>query len=323
MSKQLKVSIIVINYNGSIWIRKCLDSLVSQTYKNIELIVVDNYSKDDSNDIIKKEFPQVILHEMGKNTGFATAVNKGVELSGGDLVMLFNLDAWIDNIMVENLLKEKIERNLDVIAPLEYGYEKQQIKNTRRSSLIDFLGHPINIDVQDKSFFLLGACLLFEKELYLKSNGLDNDFFMYVEEVDWFWRLHLHGKSIAYSNSEKIYHKGAGSTGSGIKYNTFLWRNQNTPQMLLKNYRLHSLAWILPIYSVINIVEMVFFLLLGMPNISLSYLQGLWFNIIHLPRTLKKRKLVQSNRIMSDLYIFSKMYKGIGKAQHLLKFYTK
>jgi GT2 family glycosyltransferase len=314
-----KISILVINYNGTKWIRKCLDSLLSQTYKNIEVIVIDNDSKDDSNEIIKKEYPQVTLFEMGKNTGFATAVNKGVELCNGELVMLFNLDAWIDNTMLENLLKEKNDKNLDVIAPLEYTYEKQK-QHEQYSTCIDILGHSV-VGEGLKNFFLTGACILFEKVEYLNTGGLDSDFFMYFEEVDWFWRLHLQGKKIGYSVSEKIYHKGAGTTGSGIKYNTFLWRNQNTLQMLLKNYRWYNLVWVLPIYSMINIAEMVFFLVLGKPKISLSYLEGFWFNVQHLPRTLKKRKIVQDQRKMPDSYIISKMYHGIGKLHHLIKFY--
>jgi GT2 family glycosyltransferase len=318
MNQTLKVSIIVINYNGSTWIRKCLDSLFSQTHKNIEVVVVDNDSKDDSNDIIKHEYPNTIFHQMGTNTGFATAVNKGVELSTGEYIVLFNLDAWIDNTMVEKLLQEKIERDLDVIAPMEYSYEKQEIRSARSSTVIDFLGHPANISQSDSNFFLLGACILFKKELYLQTGGLDGDFFMYCEEVDWFWRLHLQGKKIGYSYSQKLYHKGAGSTGTGIKYNTFLWRNQNTPQMLIKNYRWYNLLWVLPMYLLINIVEMVFFLFLRKPKISLSYLQGLWYNIVNLPKTLNKRKLIQKLRIKSDNYILSRMYHGFGKLRHLL-----
>jgi GT2 family glycosyltransferase len=314
-----KISVIIINYNGTKWIRKCLDSVLSQTYKNIQVVVVDNDSKDDSNDIIKKEYPSVLLHEMGKNTGFATAVNKGIELSDGNLVLLFNLDAWIDDSMVADLVKEKADKALDVIAPIEYSYEKEMLKQ-KYSTMIDPFGHTV-VGEGTRQFYLTGACILFEKELYIKTRGLDEGFFMYMEEVDWFWRLQLQGKKIAYSASEKIYHKGAGTTGAGIKYNTFLWRNQNTLQMLLKNYRWYNLLWVLPIYLTINIIEMLFFLILRKPKISLSYLQGLWFNIIHLPRTLNSRKLVQSERKTSDWYVMSHMYRGFGKADHLLKFY--
>jgi GT2 family glycosyltransferase len=319
MSQNPLVSVIIINYNGNNWIRKCLDSILSQTYNNIELIVVDNDSKDESNDIIKKEYPTVLLYEMGKNTGFATAVNKGAEISKGEYILLFNLDAWIDPTMIDDLLKEKIKNSLDVIAPIEYSYEREKLTENF-TTRIDLFGHPVTGGGK-QSFYLSGACILFEKELYTKTHGLDSNFFMYAEEVDWFWRLQLQGKKIAYSTSEKIYHKGAGTTGVGIKYNTFLWRNQNTLQMLLKNYRWYNLLWVLPIYLTINIIEMVFFLILRKPKISLSYLQGLWFNIIHLPRTLNSRKLVQSERNTSDSYVMSHMYRGFGKADHLLKFY--
>src|SRR4030042_5307912 len=105
------------------------------------------------------------------------------------------------------------------------------------------------------SFYLSGVCLFFTKKFYWQTKGLDDDFFMYGEDWDWFWRLRLFDKKIFQINGLKVYHAGAGSTGSGIKYLSFLWRNQNSLQMLLKNYRWFNLLWVLPIYFIQNIFE--------------------------------------------------------------------
>jgi GT2 family glycosyltransferase len=323
MTKDIKVSVIVVNYNGEKWIKKCLDSVIKQTYTNIEIIVIDNNSTDTSNDIIDIQFPMVVFYQMGYNAGFANAVNKGIEMSRGEYIFLFNLDAWIEPTVIENLLKEKDNKNFDVIAPLEYSYDQKSLKKYRYATTIDNFGHPINIKDSNNSFYLLGACILFSKSFYITTKGLDNNFFMYCEEVDWFWRLQLCGKKIGYSVSEKIYHAGAGSTGKGIKYNVFLWRNQNTLQMLLKNYRWHNLLWVLPIYLSINVAEMIFFLFLGKPKISLSYLQGLRFNVVHLPRTLKKREWVQKNRKITDREVMRYMYPFSAKLVHLYTYFKK
>ena len=144
---------------------------------------------------------------------------------------------------------------------------------------------------------------------------------MYSEETDWFWRLHLYKKRIGISRDQKVYHAGAGSTGTGIKYLTFLWRNQNTLQMLLKNYQWHNLVWVLPIYLTINIAEMILFLLMGKPKISLSYIQGIWFNIRYFARTMGSRKIIQATRLVPDTKIFELMYFGFAKLNHFKRFF--
>jgi len=170
-------------------------------------------------------------------------------------------------------------------------------------------------------FYLSGVCLFFSKKLYFKTKGMDNNFFMYFEEVDWFWRLNLLNKKFSYVKDAYIYHYGSGSTGKGIKYLLFLWRNQNTLQMLLKNYEWFNLLWILPIYIIQNIIEIIFFLIILRPKIAFSYLEGWAFNIKNFSRTMKKRKWVQKNRLNSDWTIIKKMYFGFGKINHLINFY--
>ena len=160
-------------------------------------------------------------------------------------------------------------------------------------------------------------------QLYRKSLGLDENFFMYCEEVDWFWRLVLMGKTCAYATDIFIYHAGSKSTSGGLKYTTFLWRNQNALQMLLKNYQWFNLLWVLPVYFFQNILEILFFMLVLKPKIALSYIQGWWFNIKHLKKILEKRKWIQENRLVSDYEIMKKMYIGFGKSRHLIVYYKK
>jgi len=128
-------------------------------------------------------------------------------------------------------------------------------------------------------------------------------------------------KTFSHIPNVNVYHHGAGSTGAGIKYLSFLWRNQNTLQILLKNYSIITLFLILPIYFIQNILESIFFLLILKPQISLSYLQGWYFNIKYLRRTLAERKWVQNNRRISDLEVMKKMYIGSAKFKHLLEFF--
>src|SRR2546429_2885123 len=317
-----QVSIVIVNWNGKKWLKKCLDSLLEQTYKNIEIIVVDNDSNDDSVEYLKRNYPQVKVIESKENLGFAGGNNLGIKNAKGNLVLLINNDTWVEKDFLTELVDFYNRNKYDLVAPSEAKYDGE--KRDPYITRIDPLGHPIYLEgkayKQEQNFYLSGVCVLFSKDLYQTTKGLDNNFFMYFEEIDWFWRLNLLNKKSTHVDSIYIYHAGAGSTGKGIKYLSFLWRNQNTLQMLLKNYSWYNLVWVVPLYLIQNLIEFLFFLIILKPKIAMSYPLGIWFNIKYLNRTLQKRKWIQEHRKVGDRKIMGKMYLGPGKLKHLLNF---
>ena len=318
---QNKISIFTVNWNGLQWLNKYLECVTSQTYKNLEILVVDNASTDNSLNFIRQNFPQVRIIKNKKNVGLATATNIGVKESRGKYILFMNNDTWVEKDFVEKLFKFYSENDFMAVSAEEKRYKgnKSFICNTT----IDPTGSPAfyvpTYSRKDKIFYLT-VCFLCAREDFIKSGGMDKDFFMYYEDVDWFWKLTLMGKKFTVTNKCKIFHAGAGSSGSGVKYNTFLWRNQNTLQTLIKNYQTITLCAILPIYLFQNIVEAIFFLMLRRPDISMSYLEGWSFNIRKLKKTLKKRGIVQRSRVISDIDVLRMMFPGLSKLQ-LLKVY--
>ena len=320
------VSIIIVNWNGKKWIKKCFDSMLLQTYSNFEIIFVDNSSVDDSIEFVKNNYKdkRIKVIKSDKNLGFAGGNNLGIKNSRGELILLLNSDTWIENDFLEKIVSFYKINNFDIIGPVEADYytKKYYIYTT----YLDPFGHFVYMRDGvggSSSFFLSGACLFFAKNFYYQTRGLDDNFFMYGEDWDWFWKLRLFDKKIFQINSLKVYHAGAGSTGAGIKYFSFLWRNQNSLQMLLKNYKIYNLLWVLPIYFIQNIFEIIFFLLIFKPKIAYSYIQGWCFNVVNFRKIMQKRKWVQENRLVSDYEIMKKMYIGFGKIKHLIYFYEK
>lgn len=318
------ISIIIVNFNGKKRLKICFDSLYSQTYKNFEIILVDNGSTDGSVEFIKESYPKVVVVRNKDNLGFSGGNNIGIKKANGEYILFLNNDTWVENDFLDKMMSSFINSDYDVIGPMEVSYNSKDKDYEKYCATIDFFGHYIYLPKKDnhhKNFYLSGSCLLFKKDSYLKSGGLDNDFFMYAEDWDLFWRLHLFKMKIYKNENIVFHHKGAGSTGKGIKYLCFLWRNQNTLQMLLKNYSWYNLLWVLPIYFVQNIFEIIFFLLIFKPKIVYSYIQGWWFNVVNFRKIMQKRKWVQENRLVSDYEIMKKMYIGFGKINHLINFY--
>ncbi|MEP7253277.1 MAG: glycosyltransferase, partial [Ginsengibacter sp.] len=105
----MSLSIIIVNYKSASLVIDCLRSIFDQnSVLQFELIVVDNDSKDNSNEKIKELFPQVTYLEMNYNSGFARANNEAIRRSSGDTVLLLNADTIIENNAIEKCYEEFI-----------------------------------------------------------------------------------------------------------------------------------------------------------------------------------------------------------------------
>lgn len=314
------VSVILVNWNGKKWLRKCLSTLSSQTYASTEIIVVDNASNDGSVEFIQKFFPKVIIIRNEKNLGFPTANNIGVKSSKGDYLLLINTDTWVEEDFITKLMNFYTKNSYDIVSPWEKKYTGST--ETNKIPTIDLTGSPAyfySSNRTDKLLFLSVGYFCSRKN-YQKSGGLDGDYFAYYEDVDWFWRMSLMKMTYSYADGIFVYHAGAGAIGKGIKYKMFLWRNQNALQTLLKNYSTPVLVAIVPFYILQNLVEIIFFLLIFRPQIAYTYIEGWLFNIKNFKKTLAKRKWVQQHRKVGDFEIMKKMYLGPAKLRMLLNY---
>lgn len=317
---KLPLSIIIVNWNGKPWLEQLLPTLNTNKYDGIEILIVDNNSNDDSIAFVELHFPFIKIIKSNKNNGFAKGNNLGIRAASHEYILLINNDTWVEEDFFDEIYKLIDNLKYDLVGFRSVTYNKNGIvKEMNTLPCVDIFGHPyqhpgIN---WDKLFFIPGSSLLFTKSLYYETAGLDDAFFMYSEEVDWCWRLHLLGKKIMYYSRPVVHHYSGGSTIKKINPHKFYWRNVNNLQMLIKNYALFSLIIILPIYLILNIFEVIFFLLLKKGSVAKTYIFA-WVDVAkRLPLILAKRKIIQSNRVVSDMVIFRKMYFGIAKIQHL------
>ena len=316
----VEYSVIIPNFNGEKWLKECLSSIY-ESNKEIkdyfEVIIVDNASSDKSLDIVSQFFPDVLVVALENNFGFSTACNMGVKKSKGKYLVFVNSDTKMNSNTLSLLSDEIVSRDLDAIAALEVPYASS--KNSSEAQVvttIDIIGFPV-YRFQDRShnnFYLSAVCLLLLKETYLEVGGLDNNFFMYFEDIDFFWRMLLFEKSFDYSDTVAIMHAAHGSTSSNrFDSKRFLWRNENLLKMLLKNYRLRNLIWVIPLYALSCTIEIAILVLIGKTSTSSTYFIETRNVIRDRKIIFESRQIVQAKRRVSDLSILKRMYKGSGK----------
>lgn len=209
--------------NGKKYLKKCLKSLKSQTYKDYEIIVIDNNSSDDSVIYLKEHYPEVRVIELDRNTGFAYAVNTGIKHSLGDFIFLLNNDTETEEKCIE-LLVESINRSNNI-----FSVNSKMIQFNDRN-LIDDAGDEYNafgwafkrgynnsIDSKEEPARVFTTCAgasLYRRSVFDEIGYFDDVFFAYLEEVDIGYRSNIHGYKNIYNPSAIVYHIISGTTGN-------------------------------------------------------------------------------------------------------------
>lgn len=320
------ISVVIVNFNGKKRLKKCIDNLLIQTYKNFEIIIVDNWSNDDSLEFLAGDYGAVKLIKSWKNWWFAYWNNLWIDEAIWEYILLLNNDIWIDDDFLERYINSFEACGYDILWVAEKNYEWEDLEKI--ACRIDIFGHPVfenliyNLWYKDV-FYAQWSSLLFKKSLYIDTGKMDEDFFMYCEEVDRQRRCLLYWYKIGIDTNIYVYHAWWWSTWSWIKYNVFLRRNQNTLQMLLKNYSLLNLIWIIPIYIFINIWEIFWLILFGKFRIAYTYILWWIYNIQIYKKIIQKRNLIQKSRKIWDWKVMEHMYKWFWKFMHLLNYIKK
>lgn len=205
-NKNPKVSIIIVNWNCKHLLKACLASVFNQTYKNYEVILVDNASTDGSVEYVKKEFPKTKIIVNEKNLGWAGGNNIGIEKASGELIVLLNPDTIVRKNWLEELVKA-------VMSNEKVGAACSQIIGAKKIGTINVFGFCIltsNVPEKIKPIFVPDGCSIIFKKKYLTPPVFDSDYFMYNDEIYFGWRMRLRGYEVVYVPSSMLYHLGGG-----------------------------------------------------------------------------------------------------------------
>lgn len=233
----IKLSIILVNWNTCDLTKQALASVYKETVGiDFEAIVVDNNSADKSVEMIKKEFPQVVLIENKDNRGFGKANNQGLKIAQGEYLMFLNtdvvvlggalnklvsyLDEHADTMMVGPRLLNKdmtfqhaCRRNLP--NPVNSFFHLFGLtKLFKKSALVnEYKRAATDPDVTGPTEALSGAAMMFRRQVYAEIGGFDERFFMYGEDLDFCKRVLEKGWKTVYVSDARIIHFGGQSSG--------------------------------------------------------------------------------------------------------------
>lgn len=232
-----KVSVVIVNWNGRQFLERCLPSVLRQSYPNYSVTVVDNGSSDGSPDFIRREFPTVALIQNERNVGFAAGNNVGIRSTDGAYVATLNNDAQVEsNWLAEAVDAISSDEGVGMVASKMLFHDRPHLINSTGISLDlaaiawDRLGGSADDPLDDRRVEVFGpsaGAALYRRKMLEDVGLFDEDFFMYLEDVDLAWRARLRGWKCLYVPTARVLHVHSGSAVEGSAFKNYhLGRNK-------------------------------------------------------------------------------------------------
>jgi GT2 family glycosyltransferase len=311
----LRVSIIVVNWNGLEHLPTCLDSLQKQSFCNFETILVDNGSSDGSLELMAECYPWVKVVRLASNTGFSGGNNEGLKFACGEYIVVLNNDTEAEPDWLTELVAT-------ADAYPDAGQVGCRICSMDDHDRIDSLGHGVCPDGMTRGRFRMSrwaevgkdflpvddmffgtACVSLYRKAALNQVGFfDDDMFAFAEDSDLGLRLRWGGWRAIIATKAVVYHKYSGTGGIFSPFKLYLVE-RNHYWVALKNFPL-SMLLLVPFYTVIRYLVQIQVVLSGKGSggefaasgskwpIVRALLKGTWDALLGMPLMLAKRRLI-------------------------------
>lgn len=299
-----RVSVIVVNWNGELFLERCLLALMAQTVAPHEIIVLDNASSDRSLEIVSR-FPSVRLMLQERNTGFAKGNNLAIDSTAeSEWIALINPDAYADPCWLETLL---------MAAELNPAFDAfgSRLVDAGNPSVLDGAGDayhisglvwrmahgmPVSDDTKGERevFSPCAAAALYRRSTLCEIGGFDEDYFCYVEDVDLGFRLRLAGHRCLYVPQSVAHHVGSGTTGGQHSDFAIYHGHRNLVWTFVKDMPGLLFWMLLPLHLLLNLASILWFASRGHGGVILRAKRDA---LLDLPKMWRKRQQIQQTRV--------------------------
>lgn len=304
-------SVIVPSLNGAHLLPACLDSLARQSYSNLEVIVADGASRDRTQQLLAQQYPSVRLIALRTNLGFTGNVNAGLRGARGEVLCLLNNDAQADVDWVAACVDTLVSRpELGSVASKVLYVDGSTINSAgdllRRDGSACQRGNGLPDGPQwDRSaqvFGAMGGAAAYRKAMLQDVGLLDEQFFMYLEDLDLAFRAQLRGWSCQYEPHARVTHIGGASGGGSLES---FYNGRNLIRLWAKDLPAGLVSRMLPSVLRYQSERARKALAAWRGAAARATLRGQLVGMAELPRHLADRPPVQRRRRISDEQLYA------------------
>jgi GT2 family glycosyltransferase len=261
----IKISVIIVNWNGKHHLEECLDSLSKQTFKAFETILVDNGSSDGSIEFVEEHFPVVKVIKLNDNKGFSWGNNIGLQQARGDFIALLNNDTLVDMHWLEELYRAMTKHShVGTCASCIANYYSRDVLDTAGDGF-DLcgsgykIGEGMPVTEFQKERYVFGACagaVLYRRSMIDDIGFFDESFFAVGEDLDLSFRAILAGYKCLYVPDAIVYHKVNQTVGRNSDFLLYHSR-KNVEYTYFKNVPFPLIIATLPLHIIYNFLTFV------------------------------------------------------------------
>ena len=305
MKEKPLVSIIVLNFNAGELLHNCIESIEKLDYDNLEIIVVDNISTDNSQNECKKRFPQIKLIQNTENRGYCGGNNVGIKQAKGDFILVLNPDTVVETNLVDELLKAYQERGEGLYQPKILSLDDEKILQST-GNMINIFGFGFAKDkgkIDNNEFkeinlvgYASGTCLFSSKKIFETLGFFDEFLFLYHDDLDLGWRARQSGIKSFFVPNTAIDHAESYSLKWSKK--KFYWLERNRRYCLKTHYSEDTLKKIKTSLWYVEILVWVFYFSKGYLSAKIQAELDLRKNSEFIKR---KHIEIENKKIISDL----------------------
>lgn len=274
MKQTPKVAVVILNWNNKYFLEKFLPSIYNSHYANVEFVIGDNASTDDSISFVEEYYPKIRIIKNAENYGFAGGYNKILAQVEADYYVLLNSDVEVSTNWIEPVINMMERENYAAAQPKIRAYHKKDSFEHAGAAggFIDAYGYPFcqgrimeyteidngQYDQEKEIFWATGAALFIRSNVWKELNGFDADFFAHMEEIDLCWRLKKSGYKVGYCPDSIVYHVGGGTLNASNPKKTYL-NFRNNLVMLQKNLTFGKAVWVIFIRLWLDLLALLSF----------------------------------------------------------------
>lgn len=308
------LSVIIPNFNGKRFLATVFNALRAQSLRDFEIILADDASSDDSVAFTEANYPEVRLLVNRSNLGFARNCNMAADAARGRVVVFLNNDTEPEATWLEELVKVIVTNPRAAIVSSKLLLFSERNKIHSAGDLLGSNGIPRNrgvweidrgqYDSQPQIFSGCGGAVAYRKDIWSALGGFDDDFWMYLEDVDFAFRAQLEGYEAVFAPKARVYHH-LSATGGGTMASYYVGRN--TLWMIVKNMPRGLLIRNLPQIALAQLQVTIDALRNIQGEAAQARLRGQLAGLLGLPKILAKRKVIQPRRQIEDVELARKL----------------
>jgi len=309
------VSIIILNYNAGQLLINCVESILKSNYKNFEIIVVDNDSKDNSQFECKEKFKEIKLIGNLKNFGFCEGNNIGIRYAKGEFIIIINPDTTVTTFWINEFLNAYKNNGDGIYQPKILSMDDKKIILST-GNMIQLFGFGFardkgnnnndNLKTVEKITYASGTCIFTTKKILERIGMFDPFLFLYHDDLDLSWRAALIKINSFFVPTIIIYHKESYNFKWSSK--KFFWLERNRKYCLLTHYSKKTQKKISYELFLIDILVWLSYFLKGFILVKIKA----EIEIIRNRKKINQRYLeIEKTKLLSDKEIIQKFTDNI------------